>query len=47
MIQLSYVESDIPDGMTIGVWRRQRCAAPEPKRAWWPLVRRRRTAGGP
>jgi hypothetical protein len=47
MIEISYVESDIPEGMTLGEWRRKRCVATEPKRAWWPLVRRRRTVGGP
>ena len=45
--KISYVESDIPDGLTIGEWRRQRCAAPQLTRPWWSLVRRIRTVGRP
>jgi len=47
MIPISYVESDIPEGLTIGEWRRQRCTAPQLRRPWWSLVRRMRTVGSP
>jgi len=45
---LVYVEPpDIPEGMTIGEWRRRRGAARQVKRSWFPPVRWMRTARRP
>lgn len=34
-----YVESDVPDGMTLTAWRRERIAQAEPRSAWRPFRR--------